>query len=68
MNRWHRRRAEIDARLAEITDKEFRLYKVVKESPPAATGADNRPGRGNVRVPLADASGPRLRPTEFSYE
>ena len=55
LDRLRRRQAEIGVRLAEIADKECRLYEFVK-----------KPSHDAKIAPAAD-SGQRLRTTELSY-
>jgi hypothetical protein len=62
VERWMRRNVEIQARLAEIADKERRLMRVVDGS---------MPGAADVAAAQADAAaaagGSRIRVKEFSY-
>ena len=75
LERWHHRRAEIAERLAEITEKEARLYKFVKEPPQTQSPSKAAPSRetpsretpSNAQVCPAAENGSRLRATEFHY-
>jgi hypothetical protein len=70
LGRWRRRHAEISARLAEIADKERRLFGFVEKLPqdaqvPPAAENGQRP-RDRQGATAAD-NGQRLRTTEHSY-
>jgi hypothetical protein len=71
MDRLRRRGAEIDVRLAEIADKERRLYAFVKEPPPDYVSGPTTSGAKSQPLPASvsrdDNYGPRLKPTELSY-
>lgn len=70
LDRWRRRHAEIEARLAEIADKERRLYgfveKPARDAQVPSVGNSSQRLRDAQSAPAAD-NGRRLRATEHSY-
>jgi hypothetical protein len=62
IERWARRNVQVQARLAEIADKERRLMRVVDGSMPAA--ADVAVAQANA---AAASGGSRIKIKEFSY-
>ena len=65
LDRWKRRHAEIEARLAEIADKERRLLALVPDAG-SLTGSVAATA-GNTESAPAPASNPRIKVQTFSY-
>ena len=62
VDRWNRRNGEIQARLADIADKERRLMAVVGGSIPDPSDVE-----AAKAVAAATAAGSRIKVKEFSY-
>lgn len=72
LDRWRRRHAEITARLAEIAERESRLFEFVEKPAPiapaaAAGGSQRLPEAPVAPVAIVSVNGQRLRATELSY-